>query len=399
MLLETNLLEDERVKKECMLLSDNGYEVHVLFPEFPGEKASNDSFSYDHIVKHNFQASRNKFNKFMGTSLILPFYFRMWEREAMRVIHENGPFEMIYIHDLPLSEVGIRIKRKLGIKLVCDQHEFYSDWIVRAKHMNTTTGKIVKALSNWKKFEAYALREADLVVSVTPELCANYIREITGLDHKIVSLPNTPMKKIYLDPALLDQKVIEKYKDQKAYRAIYVGATISFERGLDLMIDAIPAIVEKIPEFRFMVLGNVHSSYDILAHIEKNKVSQYVEMIGKVPNNLVPTYLSCASIGLNLHDPHSAEINNTIPTKIFQYIALGLSVVSTDCKLITELVNEQSIGEIIGHSAESLAEHIISMLESPEKTEVYQANTEKLDSFFWETTSQEWMGKMKELLD
>jgi len=398
MLLESNFVEDERVKKECIILSNNGFDVHVIYPNFKNQKFSSDTFEYYHVYKHVFQVNKTVFNKMQGTSLVLPFYFNFWEKQVNKILNTIKCFEVIYVHDLPLSKVGIRIKNKFKVKLICDQHEFYSDWIVRAKHMNSLIGKMILQLSNWVEYEKNSLKSADLVVSVTPELCQKYNVSIDSLKDKIVSLPNTPMKKFYLDKTLYDESIIDRYKSNYLDRIIYVGANLTFERGLDLMIDSIRQIVKVIPSFRFMVLGRPHSSYDIVKHIKEKGVEQYVEMIGFVPNNLIPTYLKCASIGANLHHPYSEEINNTIPTKIYQYLALDLAILTSDCKLISNMITLNKIGEIFEYTTEDLAFKVISLLQNKEYLKLCKINSNKINDMFWENTSIEWVEKIKGLI-
>ena len=399
MLLESNFVEDERVKKECIVLSDNGFEVHVLFPKFKNQVESKDRFEYPFVNMHSFEVEKFIFNKMLASCLALPFYFYFWKKKAISLIPTIKNFSCVYIHDLPLSKVGLIIKNKYNVKLICDQHEFYSDWIVRTKHMKSFAGKIILLFSNWKKYECEMLLKSDLNITVTDKLLEKYLSATSINKEKIVTLPNTPMKEYYKNPELIDPNIEKLFKSNKSTRAIYVGANFSFERGLNLMIDAIPEIVKSFPNFKFMLLGKIHSSYDIKSHIEKNKVEQYVEIIGMVPNNLIPSYLACSSIGVNLHVPNSLEAHNSISTKIYQYIASNLLIVSSECKLMAELVRENKIGSVFEYTSKDLAKTIIQILESDSFLKECIANTQNVKNVFWENTSQEWIEKVKKVLN
>jgi glycosyltransferase involved in cell wall biosynthesis len=396
MLLESNIHEDERVKKECMSLSDNGYIVYVLFPTFLNKKSSRDHFDYKNVTLFTFQINQNKFNKYLGTCLLTPLYFNLWLKESTLVINEIEKIDAIYIHDLPLSKVGFKLSKIYNSKLIFDQHEFYSDWISRAKHMNTFLGKIVKKMSNWKKYENHYLPLADLTVTVTKELMGKYKNEIPEIGN-IVSLPNTPLKIVYSNDFQPKKQLIEKFGQNKYFRVVYVGANLSFDRGLNLLIEAMPKIIELFPRFRFMILGKPHNSYDIMNHIKKLGIENNIEMIGMVPNNEIPDYLNCCSIGINLLNPTSEESSNTIPTKIYQYIAMGLNILSTECNVVKELIYSRKIGIVTENSVEAVEKSLIDLLSNKDQMAEYSNNALKIKNFYWEYTSEEWMGKVNAL--
>lgn len=78
--------------------------------------------------------------------------------------------DVIHIHDLPLTNIGVKMKRKYEIKLVCDQHEYYSNLIVQTTHLN----------------------KADLVITVEEPLQKEYINKVRVKKEHIITLPNTP---------------------------------------------------------------------------------------------------------------------------------------------------------------------------------------------------------------
>ena len=395
MFTESNISEDERIIKTCMTLSSLGFIVHVIYPLT--NKNSKELFSHKNIFLHPFQLSNFFFNKLSASCLLQPFYFKLWKTKAKKILNIEK-IELIYVHDLPLSKVGKDLSNKYNTKIVLDQHEYYSEWIKKAKHLNTKIGKLIFNLSNWAEYEKKYLSTADLVVSVTENLCNKYIERIPVLKNKIVSLPNTPLKSIY-SKSNLNSFIINNFKKNQEFRVIYIGANISEERGVSIMIDAIPSIIIEIPDFKFMVLGNLHSSYDILSHIKKNKVEKYVEIIGRVPVSEVASYIACSSIGVNLHNTHSIEIDNTIPTKIFQYIAMETPIISTDCKMVSTLVLNNSIGQVIKNTPEALARSVIEILTDKNLKNNYVANLSKIDTLFWRNTSKNWQDSMNQLLN
>jgi glycosyltransferase involved in cell wall biosynthesis len=394
MLLEGTFEEDERVQKSAISLAERGFEVHVLFP---GAETRQYEFQQG-VLCHCFEVNPTLFNKLLGTCLLHPFYFKLWERACKRQIKSLSSFKAIYIHDLPLSKLGVRLKERYGIRLICDQHEYYTDWIRQTQHMNTRIGKVVKWLSDWDAYEAKNLNKADLVVSVLEPLCELYREKHPSLRQKVINLPNTPAGRIYRD-FKEDGNITGQFKSGKANRAIYIGAQLTRERRLDLMIDSIPTIVRALPDFRFMVLGREHRSYNIREHIERLGVGSHVELIGRVPFEEIPNYLLCSSVGINVHDLYAGkEVHESIFTKVYQYIGMHNAILSTELRAMAELIRTYDLGEVAESNPDSIAAAIISILGDPEKLERYVANTYKIENIFWEESCLPWLEKMEQIL-
>lgn len=393
MLLEGQLQEDERVMKSALSLCQAGFQVHVLYP---AGNSVNESISG--IYGHSFGVNKQLFNKLLGTCLLHPFYFNLWMKSIVRHIPDLNTFDAVYVHDLPLSRVGASLKSRYGMKLICDQHEYYTDWIRQTHHMNTGIGRIVSRLSDWDAYEAKYLNKADLVVSVLEPLCELYRNKYPGLKDKVVNLPNTPAGSIYRDFSP-NESISALYRQGKQYRAIYIGAQLTRERRLDLMIDAIPTIVSKLPDFRFMVLGREHRSYDIRGHIERLGIAEYVEMVGRVPFEEIPDYLACSSLGINVHDLNAGrEVHESIFTKVYQYLGMHNAVLSTELRAMADLIRRYNIGEVVESSPEAIAQSVIRVLGDQEMLGIYIKNTYQIKDFFWEDSSGTWLERINFLM-
>ena len=91
--------------------------------------------------------------------------------------------------------LALYFKKKYNSKLICDQHEFYSNWIDKTAHMNTILGKIISRMSDWEKYERRYLNLADIVITVAKPLELNYIEKYNIKN--IITVPNTPTKRIF----------------------------------------------------------------------------------------------------------------------------------------------------------------------------------------------------------
>ncbi len=99
-------------------------------------------------------------------------------------------FDVIHIHDLPLSIVGIGLKEKYGISLVIDLHENWPALMKNAAHTQTLAGRLLSSNRQWTEYEKKVLPRADMVITIIEEARDRVIG--LGVDRgKITMVSNT----------------------------------------------------------------------------------------------------------------------------------------------------------------------------------------------------------------
>ena len=109
----------------------------------------------------------------------------------------------------------------------------------------------------------------------------------------------------------------------------YVGFIGTFLRhqGVDTLIEAAPAIIQKYPKVRFLILGDGPMSVEWREKIDIKDLSAYFLFPGNVPYEEVPHYCGVMNICVA---PFKKEAVERSPVKIFDYLACGKTVVATD---------------------------------------------------------------------
>src|SRR5664279_5405694 len=107
MVLETEFPPDVRVENEMLALKAAGHEVHLACST---RKKRPEKESFGKSTIH-----RKKITSFIYKSSVgclkFPFYFNFW-RNFIFTICAVEKFDVIHIHDLPLSQIGVEVKRK-----------------------------------------------------------------------------------------------------------------------------------------------------------------------------------------------------------------------------------------------------------------------------------------------
>ncbi len=386
MVLERDFPPDDRPEKEALSLIEAGYNVHLLCFTWQDRPLKE---NYKGIQITRFKISRTLYKKLSPTYLAFPFYRLIWKKHIERFVRENN-LDIIHIHDLPMTDIVHKQAQKHNCKVVCDQHEYWSDWIVNTAHYNSFLGKIIKAMSNWKKYEKENLQKADLVVTVTDPLNACYKNEV-GIDPaKVLTVPNTPTRTIFkkenVEPA-----IVEKYKNE--FVIFYAGA-MDILRGLDVVIEALEKIEKEVPNIKLVLAGRFTKGFNALEIAKEKNVSHLVEFIGWLEVEQLPSYIAASKVCV--FTPHATrdEINKTIATKIYQYLAMQKPIITSEAKMMHDFVVDNEIGFAINSDDENeFADCVINLAAnySVVSKSIAEKGAQLMASqkIFWDQTVQE----------
>jgi len=394
MILERDFPPDDRPEKEALSLIEAGYEVFLLCFTWQDRTLQEE---YKGIRINRFKISRRVYKKLSPTYLILPFYRMIWESHIEKFVKENR-LDIIHIHDLPMTDIVLKTANKYGCKVVCDQHEYWSNWIVNTAHYNTFIGKIVKALSNWKKYEKRYLNKADLVITVSERLRECYLTDVKINPSRIITIPNTPSRTVF-KAENVKREIIEKYKDN--FVLFYAGA-IDHLRGLDVVLNSLKELEKRIPQIKFLLAGRISKNYNILKLAKEKNVYNRVEFLGWLELNELPSYIAASHICMFTPYFSHDEINHTIATKIFQYLAMGKPIITSYAKMMYEFVINNGLGYAV--DPENPAEFIEKVIELYSHYETrsgeIKANSIRLinsQPVFWDQTVQPLIQKYSKL--
>jgi glycosyltransferase involved in cell wall biosynthesis len=389
MLLDGEFPPDDRVEKEALSLIAEGHQVGIACYTRKDRPAFE---SYKGIQLYRMPISGLEY-KLSAACLVLPFYFRIW-RKFVSQIFKNQRFDVIHVHDLPLASVGYFFKKRYQMKLVCDQHEFYSNWIIHTAHYNTPLGKIVKALSNWKSYEKKYLALADLVITIEEPLRSSYLNEVGLSPEKVICLPNTPSGKIF-ESKIFDPELLARFQDR--FVLFYAG-NIDILRGLDVAVRALPLLKKEIPNVLLLLVGKIVKPYNPIGLAEKLGVGEHLHFDGWSPIEKLPSYIQASSLCLFTPPANREEINRTIATKIYQYMQLNKPVIVGQAKMMKEFVESRGIGYVVDEtSPEGFAQTVLEYYRNKEQEDrrITANCIQAKENFIWEKSVQRLLDKYK----
>ena len=374
MLLENEFLRDPRVEKEVETLHKAGHNIIVaaITPSDLSGKESleNCTVLRKHISKFTLKSS-------VG-ALKFPFYFNFW-RSFIKEIVKKHDIDVIHVHDLPLSRIGIEIKNKFGLKLVIDLHENWPALLKVSSHTNTLAGKLLSSEKQWRHYEKDSVKQADAIITVVDEM-KNRIVETGISPDKIIVLQNTPV--------IHSLSEIKFEPDEEFFTLLYVGG-ISYHRGLQYIIDGVKLLLHEVP-VRLWIAGEGKYSGALKERVSKLSLEDHVKFFGHVTREKTEALMKKADLGLIPH-VRSEQSDNSSPNKLFEYMAAGLPILASDCISVKRVVSETQAGlTYVYDSPRDFANVVRSMYDDREKSDYYAANGKKAirEKYNWEIGSE-----------
>ena len=194
-----------------------------------------------------------------------------------------------------------------------------------------------------EKIELLNANFADLIVVVSQPIKDELIqRGITS--EKILVNPNGVNPDKY-SPDIDGSATREKYQLHDKTVIGFIG-TFGMWHGAEVLVESLGLLFNKHPEYkdkiRLLMIGDGIRMPQVKENIKKYNLKDYCILTGIIPQEEGPRYLAACDI---LGSPHVPNPDGTkffgSPTKLFEYMAMGKSIVASDL---------DQIGEILEHN-------------------------------------------------
>jgi glycosyltransferase involved in cell wall biosynthesis len=231
--------------------------------------------------------------------------------------------------------------------------------LVFEKHSDPSSYKdgFLRNLVMWlyAKAERFTIKHADSVIGTGPGL----VQQVKSVapdksTHHIFDIPSSFAEATPEETARLRKRLRRNESD---VLITFVGSFAVYQ-GVDLMFEAMPAVVRRKPEARFVVIGGTPA--EIAARREwlaEKKAEESVALIGKVPPEELPDYLSASDVLLS---PRLVGVNT--PLKLLDYLKAGRAIVATDTES-NRLILDEETALIVEPKASALADGICRLLD------------------------------------
>ena len=211
----------------------------------------------------------------------------------------------------------------------------------------------------------------------------------------IIDEYNVMQEKISIVPNGVDLSMFNITKKKNPKKVVFAGA-MYYHRGLDVLLETIPLVIEKIPDAKFVLLGSGTEMDKLKEIVSKNKLDNSVEFKGWIEREKIPENIADASIGIG--PLRLTEVTSrALPIKVLEYMAVSLPVIAQKGTLPNDVLENEKNGFFIENHIE-LAEKIILLLSEPKKVQNMGAHSLKLvQKFSWDQVVDSVINEVKNI--
>ena len=342
---------DPRVRRAVRVALDEGWEVDVLATRQPGERAS--EFVDGARVTRLPIAHRRGAGALQVVTEYLGFTVMAAARASF--LAPRRRYSAVHIHNPPdFLIVAATIPKLLGAKVIFDVHDLSDDIFAMRFGPRPGAGLFDQAL---RLVESAATRFADFVITVHEP----YRRELAAR--------GVPLEKTTVVMNTVDERLLPSghraARGDGSFRVVYHG-TMTPPYGVSLVVDAVAKIAGDVPELGLDIFGSGDAVPEIEELVDELGVSDRVRLSGRyLPHTEVLESIQQASVGVIPNLP--VRFNRmALSTKLFEYVALGIPVVSADLSSIREHFADSEVLFFRAGDADALASALLEMWRDPE---------------------------------
>lgn len=337
--------------KQCQTLADH-YEVYCALPN-----ADPDVAPAIHFIRLPF------FRRVVWRALFTSPYVLLrglWLRPAIVHLYvpEFIPFAFVF--------------RWLGAEVIYEVQEN----LYKKLHLKTPNrGRLLNQL--FRYFDQLARRHFYLIFTEH-----GYLDTYTDLARPyavIYNFPSLPFLETFRRP-------YQPNPNQPFF--FYIG-WISFERAFDTLLDGLAQLRTVVPRLRVELYGTPAFALSELETLPAyHDLRDCLHFHGYTDQRVAFEQIDGATAGLALLKP-VGDYPDSYPTKLFEYMALGLPVITSDFPLYRDVVERHQCGFCVSaHEPAKLAEALLYLIQHPEQARQMGARGQRAVETYYNWASE-----------
>ncbi len=312
-------------------------------------------------------------------------YFKLYKNGKLvkSVSHKNYPLSGIpaYIRDILVTIFWVI---KIGGKW---------DLIIALDNLNTITGLILKSVGYIEKVIYYTIdfvpqrfknnvlnniyhfldkqsvKLADVTWNLT-ERMAEGREKVRGLSREVYN------KQIIAPIGIWIDRIPKRKSKQTSQNVLVYAGGLSPHQGVQVVLEAIPLVVKKLPNFVFKIVGSGNYEEVLKKKSKQLKIEKYVEFLGyQEKHEDVEKILIQGDVAVAMY---SKELDiwsyYADPSKIKSYLGCGLPVITTNVTYMGDELEKRRCGVVVKYDKKVLADTIIKLMKDKTQTQLYRKN-------------------------
>ncbi len=206
---------------------------------------------------------------------------------------------------------------------------------------------------NKKILTRFAYKHANLIAC--GEMVKKNLVEVFNLKNVQVVYNSVPA---FTDDVVLDPLISDLHK--KGYFVIGNVGRLSEQKGMEYFIDAVPDVLKRHPEARFLIIGSGEDEEKLKKLIDRLHINDQVYLMGY--RNDIQNIMSQLDLVV------LSSLWEGLPLTPIEAFSVGKSIVATGVDGTVEIVHDQENGLIIdARSSKQISDKVIWMIDHPDE--------------------------------
>lgn len=264
------------------------------------------------------------------------------------------PYDLVHVHNMPdVLVFTALVARWRGARVLLDLHDPMPELMETIFGLDPDS-RFVGLL---RVLERWSLRFADHAITANEAFRELFVARSCAPDHMTVVL-NTPDEAVFAAADAIPPP-------SAGFELMYHGSLVA-RHGLLTALDAVARLAPGMPDLRFAIYGHPTPFVaEIEARIAELGLDDVVRYHGARDLPGIAAAVASCDLGVVPNERTSfTEIN--LPTRLFEYLALGKPVIAPDTRGIRDYFDERSMVYFQPGDAESLAQRIAWVRANPQ---------------------------------
>ena len=292
-------------------------------------------------------------------------------RRLKQLIPELKP-DVLHAHSPSLTGLAaVWAGRRFGIPVVYEVRALWEDGAVDHGVASRTSWRyrLTRGLETW------VLRRANAVTTI----CEGLRHEIVsrGIDaDKVSVIPNAVDPVRFNVGGRRDPELARRLGLTDARVVGFIGSFYGYE-GLSLLLDALPKMLEKMPDIRLLLVGGGYEEERLKRQAAAAGIGPNVVFAGRVPHDQVQSYYDLVDVFV--YPRQRTRVTELVtPLKPLEAMAQGRVVVASDVGGHKELIRPDETGFLFhADDANALAETVLRVFRHPDAAATVRRNARK----------------------
>ncbi len=343
-------------------LAERGHKVHIIV-RGPEDSRTEE----DNLTIHRLKPTRAEVPTSMNMGSFLKMAFKGFRNELiyrkrlakkLSELIENEGIQIFEAVDSAGEALSYPVKRFPKVPFIVRLHGPTAVWELFDRNVPEIGRQAI-----WV-FERYVLLKATHLTTPSTEAAKFFRREMLLKKRLLHSFPNPPLYDIPEKPP----EKIEGYEDPNM--VLFVGR-VNFHKGADKLIAAIPAVIDKLPKTRFVLVGpdtptrtKFKSMQDYLLHLLPEKYHRSVEFTGYKTHDELVDYYNQAALCV------FPSMFESFGYTCLEAMSFGKAIVGSSQGATAEMLDNGRCGLLYTPpNVEQLSKHILALLKDAELRE------------------------------